>query len=56
MASGTISAPMTLAARRAITWVMVPAPQYRSSTVSCPVSPAKSTAVSYSTSAMSWFT
>ena len=56
MASGTISAPMTRPACRAITCVMVPAPQYRSSTVSVPVSPANSTALAYSLSAISRFT
>ena len=41
---GTTSAPNTLPACRAITRLMVPMPQYRSSTVSLPVRPAKSRA------------
>jgi len=56
MASGTISPPMTCLARRASTWVMVPAPQYRSTASSRPVSPAYSRAFSYRRWAWSWFT
>ena len=50
--------PQTLArlARLARHKVIVPVPQYRSSTVSSPVSPANSRALPYSTSAWSRFT
>ena len=47
---GTTSAPMTCPARRARHREMVPMPQYRSSTVSSPVSPANSSASWYSRS------
>ena len=55
-AAGTISAPMTRPAVLAITSEMVPMPQYRSSTVSRPVSAANSAALAYSTSVWARFT
>ncbi len=46
-ASGTISAPITSFARPATYRVMLPAPQYRSYTRSCPVRPAHSRVSAY---------
>jgi len=47
-ASGTISTPYTLRARRARNREIVPMPQYTSMTVSSPVSPAYCAALRYS--------